>query len=68
MLKYIIGGVALLAIGYGLKTYADEYGIFDEISDNGDADKLSLDESDEDKDGEDRESKSKYPVVYAADI
>ena len=68
MLKYIIGGVALLTIGYGLKTYADEHGIFDEISNKGDADKLALDESDDGKDGEDSESQAKYPVVYAADI
>lgn len=68
MLKYIIGGVALIAIGYGLKTYADKYGIFDEISDKGDADKLALDESDDGKEGKDSESQSKYPVVYATDI
>ena len=46
MIKYIIGGVALLAIGYGLKTYADEYGLFDETSDekNKEADLVSVDE------------------------
>ena len=68
MLKYIIGGVALVAIGYGLKTYADEYGIFDEISDKSGADKPALDESDENKESEDSGNKGKYPVVYAADI
>lgn len=68
MLKYIIGGVALVAIGYGLKTYADEYGIFDEISDKSGADKPTLNENDENKESEDSENKGKRPVVYAADI
>jgi len=68
VLKYIIGGVALVAIGYGLKTYADEYGIFDEISDKSGADKLALDEGEENKEGEDSENKDKRPVVYAADV
>ncbi|EEF14903.1 hypothetical protein CAMRE0001_1507 [Campylobacter rectus RM3267] len=57
-----------MAIGYGLKTYADEYGIFDEISDKSGANKPALDESDENKESEDSENKGKYPVVYAADI
>ena len=68
MLKYIIGGVALLAIGYGLKTYADEYGIFDETSDKSGADKLALDEGEENKEGEDSENKDKYLAEYAACI
>lgn len=29
MLKRILGGIALIVTGYGLKKYADEYGIFD---------------------------------------
>ena len=66
MLKYIIGGVALVAIGYGLKTYADEYGIFDETSDKSGADKLALDE--ENKEGEESENKDKYLAEYAACI
>ena len=63
MLKYIIGGVALLAIGYGLKTYADEYGLFDETSNekNKEADLVSVDE-DESKEQEE------YPSGYAAGI
>ena len=68
MLKYIIGGVALIAIGYVLKTYADEDGIFDEISDKNGANKPTLDESDENKESEDSENKGKCPVVYATDI
>lgn len=63
MLKYIIGGVALLAIGYGLKTYADEYGIFDETSDekNKEADLVLADEDESDEQEE-------YPSEYAAGI
>ena len=63
MLKYIIGGVALVAIGYGLKTYADEYGLFDETSDekNKEADLVSV--------GEDEsEEQEEYPSGYAAGI
>lgn len=63
MIKYIIGGVALLAIGYGLKTYADEYGLFDETSDekNKEADLVSV--------GEDEsEEQEEYPPGYAAGI
>jgi hypothetical protein len=63
MIKYIIGGVALLAIGYGLKTYADEYGLFDETSDekNKEADLVSV--------GEDEsEEQEEYPSGYAAGI
>ena len=62
MLKYIIGGVALVAIGYGLKTYADEYGIFDEISDERDKLDPALSEDDE------GEGQNKYHVEYAANI
>lgn len=29
MLKRILGGIALLVTGYGLKKYSDEYGVFD---------------------------------------
>lgn len=29
MLKRILGGIALIVTGYGLKKYSDEYGIFD---------------------------------------
>lgn len=29
MLKRILGGIALIVTGYGLKKYADKYGIFD---------------------------------------
>lgn len=63
MIKYIIGGVALLAIGYGLKTYADEYGLFDEISDekNKEADLVSVDE-------DESEEQEEYPSGYAAGI
>ena len=68
MLKYIIGGVALVAIGYGLKTYADEYGIFDETSDQSGADKLTLDEGEENKESEDSKYKDKYLAEYAACI
>ena len=63
MIKYIIGGVALLAIGYGLNTYADEYGLFDETSDekNKEADLVSV--------GEDEsEEQEEYPSGYAAGI
>ena len=63
MIKYIIGGVALLAIGYGLKTHADEYGLFDETSDekNKEADLISVDE-------DESEEQEKYPSGYAAGI
>jgi len=63
MIKYIIGGVALLAIGYGLKTYADEYGLFDETSDekNKEADIVSVDE-------DESEEQKEYPSGYAASI
>ena len=63
MIKYIIGGVALLAIGYGLKTYADEYGLFDETSDekNKEADLISVDE-------DESEEQEEYPSGYAAGI
>jgi hypothetical protein len=63
MIKYIIGGVALLAIGYGLKTYADEYGLFDETSDekNKEADLVSVDE-------DESEEQEEYPSGYAAGI
>ena len=63
MLKYIIGGVALLAIGYGLKTYADEYGLFDETIDekNKEADLVSSDADESDEQEE-------YPAGYAAGI
>ena len=57
-----------MAIGYGLKTYADEYGIFDETSDKSGADKLALDEGEENKEGEDSENKDKYLAEYAACI
>ncbi|MCI6641514.1 MULTISPECIES: hypothetical protein [Campylobacter] len=29
MFRRILGGIVLAAAGYGLKKYADEYGIFD---------------------------------------
>ena len=63
MIKYIIGGVALLAIGYGLKTDADEYGLFDETSDekNKEADLVSVDE-------DESEEQEEYPSGYAAGI
>ena len=63
MIKYIIGGVALLAIGYGLKTYADEYGLFDETSDekNKEAELVSVDE-------DESEEQEEYPSGYAAGI
>lgn len=63
MIKYIIGGVALLAIGYGLKTYADEYGLFDETSDekNKEADLVSVNE-------DESEEQEEYPSGYAAGI
>ena len=63
MIKYIIGGVALLAIGYGLKTYADEYGLFDETSDekNKEADLISVGEAES-------EEQEEYPSGYAAGI
>ena len=63
MIKYIIGGVALLAIGYGLKTYADEYGLFDETSDekNKEADLVSVDQ-------DESEEQEEYPSGYAAGI
>ena len=63
MIKYIIGGIALLAIGYGLKTYADEYGLFDETSDekNKEADIVSVDE-------DESEEQKEYPSGYAASI
>jgi hypothetical protein len=63
MIKYIIGGVALLAIGYGLKTYADEYGLFDETSDekNKEANPVSVDE-------DESEEQEEYPSGYAAGI
>ena len=63
MIKQIIGGVALLAIGYGLKTYADEYGLFDETSDekNKEADLVSVDE-------DESEEQEEYPSGYAAGI
>ncbi|ASM37010.1 hypothetical protein [Campylobacter sputorum] len=49
MLNKIIGAVALIAIGYGLKTYADEYGWFDDESDKLDNDDNSAWEKAEDK-------------------
>ena len=63
MIKYIIGGVALLAIGYGLKTYADEYGLFDETSDekNKAANPVSVDE-------DESEEQEEYSSEYAAGI
>ena len=63
MIKYIIGGVALLAIGYGLKTYADEYGLFDKTSDekNKEANPVSVDE-------DESEEQEEYPSGYAAGI
>ncbi|WP_314989195.1 hypothetical protein [uncultured Campylobacter sp.] len=63
MIKYIIGGVALLAIGYGLKTYADEYGLFDETSDekNKEVDLVSVDE-------DESEEQEEYSSEYAAGI
>ena len=63
MIKYIIGGVALLAIGYGLKTYADEYGLFDETSDekNKEADLVSVDE-------DESEEQEEYSSEYATGI
>ena len=52
-----------MAIGYGLKTYADEYGIFDETSDekNKEADLVLADEDESDEQEE-------YPSGYAAGI
>lgn len=38
MLKYIVGGIALIAVGYGLAKYLEDYGVFDEISQNMDSD------------------------------
>lgn len=38
MLKYIVGGMALIAVGYGLAKYAEDYGIFDEVSEVVDTD------------------------------
>ena len=63
MIKYIIGGVALLAIGYGLKTYADEYGLFDETSDekNKEENPVSVDE-------DESEEQEEYSSEYAAGI
>lgn len=63
MIKYIIGGVALLAIGYGLKTYADEYGLFDETSDekNKEENPVSVDE-------DESEEQEEYLSGYAAGI